>query len=199
LKSGKTLKEFRGHTSFVNSVLFSKDNTRVLSASSDGTVKIWDTKTTSSLYSVIPQMETATTLKTAAAALNPIGGLGSQSVQQIIPLPKHVDQFVVCNKSDVLYIMTIRGHFIKAFTRVPADTKTASSNVGFVAAATSPNGQYVYGVDEDSVLYCYQTNNGALVHQGKVNQAEVTGMAGHPLSNVLVLYDATGFVYFLRP
>ena len=40
LRSGKTLKEFRGHSSFVNSVLFSTDNTRILSASSDGTVKV---------------------------------------------------------------------------------------------------------------------------------------------------------------
>ncbi|KAI8337577.1 putative vesicle coat complex COPI, beta [Chlamydoabsidia padenii] len=194
LKSGKSLKEFRGHTSFVNSVLFSKDNTRVLSASSDGTVKIWDTKSTSCLYVVTPQMDNNSnnTIKTAAATLNPIGGLGSQSVQQIIPLPKHVDQFLVCNRSDSLYIINIRGQCIKSFTH-------GRSNVSFVTAATSPQGDYLYGVDEDSILYCFQTNNGTLVHQAKVNQAEVTGMAGHPLSNVLVIYDATGFVYFLRP
>ena len=40
LKSGKALKEFRGHTSFVNSIAFSEDMVRVISASSDGTVKV---------------------------------------------------------------------------------------------------------------------------------------------------------------
>jgi len=40
LKSGKTLKEFRGHTSFVNHAIFSHDMLRILSASSDGTVKV---------------------------------------------------------------------------------------------------------------------------------------------------------------
>lgn len=40
LRSGRTLKEFRGHTSFVNAVMFSNDNAWVLSASSDGTVKV---------------------------------------------------------------------------------------------------------------------------------------------------------------
>ena len=40
LKSGKTLKEFRGHTSFVNDAIFTTDAHNVISASSDGTVKV---------------------------------------------------------------------------------------------------------------------------------------------------------------
>ena len=40
LKSGKMLKEFRGHTSFVNDAVFNTDNSRVLTASSDGQVKV---------------------------------------------------------------------------------------------------------------------------------------------------------------
>lgn len=40
LKSGKTLKEFRGHTSFVNMAMFVPDSPHVVSASSDGSVKV---------------------------------------------------------------------------------------------------------------------------------------------------------------
>lgn len=40
LKSGKTLKMFRGHTSFVNDCLYSNEGTRVVTCSSDGTVKV---------------------------------------------------------------------------------------------------------------------------------------------------------------
>ena len=40
LKSGKTLKEFRGHTSFVNDAVFTFDAHNIISASSDGTVKV---------------------------------------------------------------------------------------------------------------------------------------------------------------
>ena len=40
LKSGKTLKEFRGHTSFVNMAIFVPDSPHIISASSDGTVKV---------------------------------------------------------------------------------------------------------------------------------------------------------------
>lgn len=40
LKSGKTLKEFRGHISFVNDVVFTVDGHNIISGSSDGTVKV---------------------------------------------------------------------------------------------------------------------------------------------------------------
>ena len=44
LKSGKLLKEFRGHASYVNSVAFTDDEAHVLSASSSGSIKVWDSK-----------------------------------------------------------------------------------------------------------------------------------------------------------
>lgn len=40
LKSGKLLKEFRGHSYYVNDAIFTSDGTRVITASSDGTVKV---------------------------------------------------------------------------------------------------------------------------------------------------------------
>ena len=43
LKSGKLLKEFRGHTSFVNDTMFTGDGHFIASASSDGTVKVCTT------------------------------------------------------------------------------------------------------------------------------------------------------------
>lgn len=40
LKSGKLLKEFRGHSSYVNDAIFTNDGSRVVTASSDCTVKV---------------------------------------------------------------------------------------------------------------------------------------------------------------
>lgn len=40
LKSGKMLKEFRGHTAHINDVIFSHDGQHAISASADGTVKV---------------------------------------------------------------------------------------------------------------------------------------------------------------
>ena len=50
LKSGKTLKEFRGHTSFVNDAIFTMDAHNIISASSDGTVKVHDVQ---KYYSIV--------------------------------------------------------------------------------------------------------------------------------------------------
>ena len=36
VRSGKTLKEYRGHKSYVNSAVYTKDGSKVISASSDG-------------------------------------------------------------------------------------------------------------------------------------------------------------------
>ena len=44
LKSGKMLKELRGHILFVNDVVFTVDGHNIIRASSDGTVKVRKTK-----------------------------------------------------------------------------------------------------------------------------------------------------------
>lgn len=43
LRSGKTLKELSGHSSFVNDAAFLRDGSHIISASSDGSVKVQST------------------------------------------------------------------------------------------------------------------------------------------------------------
>ncbi len=40
-RSGKLLKEFRGHSSFVNSALYADGDAKIVSGSSDGSVKVF--------------------------------------------------------------------------------------------------------------------------------------------------------------
>lgn len=54
LKSGKTLKTMRGHSSYVNYAAFTIDEQHVVSASSDGTVKYWDVSTSGCLATLKP-------------------------------------------------------------------------------------------------------------------------------------------------
>ncbi|KAI7887019.1 WD40 repeat-like protein [Lichtheimia hyalospora FSU 10163] len=190
LKSGRALKEFRGHSSFVNSVMFAEDGSRVLSGSSDGTVKVWDAKTTSCLYTFTPQ----STAEQVKGTPNPVGAaaLTSHTVQAIVGLPKNNDQILVCTKSNTLYLMTMRGKLIKAFTH----QKKAGSD--FVAAGVSPQCELVYGLGEDSTLYCFQVSTGKLINENKLCDHEAVGMASHPQANVVVSHDDIGHVYFLR-
>lgn len=124
--------------------------------------------------------------------LNPMGGLGNASVQTIVQMPKHLDHYLVCNKTNTLFIISSRGQIIKTFTH---NKQTGSD---FVAATVSPKGEYIYGVTEDSYMYGFQYNTGGQVGKVKVSENEVVGLASHPLSNVVVCYDDAGYVFFFK-
>ncbi|KAG2180325.1 hypothetical protein INT44_003327 [Umbelopsis vinacea] len=188
LKSGKILKEFRGHTSFVNNITFSADMARVMSASSDGTVKVWDTKSTSCIATISPQAQ----VDVPKGALNPIGGAGGQTVNNVIVVPNNPDQILVCSKTSMLYLLNIRGQMLKSFTH---DKK---SGADFISAAISPHGDFVYAVAEDSVMYAFNISNGALVNELKLTDAEIIGIATHPYSNILAIYDEKGQVMLCK-
>jgi WD40 repeat-containing protein SMU1 len=97
LKSGKLIKEFIGHSSFVNDVIYTVDSHSLLSASSDGTVKLWNVKST----------ECISTFKA-------LGGKSTNdvAVNSLHFMPKTTDQFVVCNKSNSVSIMNMQGQVL---------------------------------------------------------------------------------------
>eukprot|EP01084_Bolivina_argentea_P144229 253115_1 len=52
LKSQRILKEFNGHSSFVNKALYINNDESIVSCSSDGSIRIWDTKTTQCVHQI---------------------------------------------------------------------------------------------------------------------------------------------------
>jgi WD40 repeat-containing protein SMU1 len=185
LKSGKTLKEFRGHTSFVNDAIFSNDMSRILSASSDGTVKIWDSKSSDCLHTIFPQ--------TGGNNRDSSFISGGITVNCIVQMPRNVDQFIVCNKSPTIYLVTIKGQIIKSFT---SEKKTGGD---FVSCTVTPQGDFIYCVGEDSNLYCFNVQSGKLISTLKLSDAEVIGFTHHPFSNILATYSDDGITSLWKP
>ncbi|KAJ3300620.1 Serine/threonine-protein kinase smu1 [Borealophlyctis nickersoniae] len=146
------IKEFRGHTSFVNDAIFSLDGSRVITASSDGTTKIWDTKTADCLATL--------TLHEGKAVTT---GVHSPTVEKLLQMPRNMDQFVICNKSPYVYIVTVRGQLVKSLH----SGKTTGGD--FVAAALSSKGEFVYCAGEDNTLYCFHCESGKLITSFKYN------------------------------
>jgi len=112
LKSGRTLKEFRGHSSFVNAAIFNEDQSQVLSASADGTVRVWDYKTCDCLK----------TIKMNQAGL-PVSLLGLHLV------PTHTDRVLVVERSGILRVLSISdGSVINVFNSTSTSLSTSSSS-----------------------------------------------------------------------
>ncbi|KAJ1972481.1 hypothetical protein H4R35_004650 [Dimargaris xerosporica] len=160
LKSGKTLKEYRGHSSFVNSVVFSTDMAKVYSGSSDGTVKVWDYKTCECQMTLSPQS------RSAAGASVP-ASVTTAAIRQLVSIPHHPDQLVVCPQLPSAPIMTTEGRVIRS-CQLP---ETADSSVDLVSVCLSPRGDYTYAVGEDAQLYCFETLSGNLAQTFKAKSA----------------------------
>ncbi|UXI21642.1 sphingomyelin phosphodiesterase-like [Sarcoptes scabiei] len=96
LKSGKMLKEFRGHKSFINTVIFGHDQHHVISGSSDGTVKIWNLK----------NAECVNSYKSTAIS-------GSNTIEIVVNhielMPKTPENFLICTRSNTISIMNMSG------------------------------------------------------------------------------------------
>lgn len=146
LKSGKLLKEFRGHSSFVNECAWTPDGHAVLSGSSDGTVKTWSVRTG----------ECTATLRPPGAAAGSAGA--DPPVNSLLLSPKNPEHFVVCNRTNTAVIMNAAGQIVRSLS----SGRREDAGGALVAAALSPRGTFVYCAGEDLVLYAFCAATGKL-------------------------------------
>ncbi|KAJ1920828.1 hypothetical protein H4219_001064 [Mycoemilia scoparia] len=180
LKSGKMLKEYRGHTTYVNTAIFKPDMTQIISGSSDGSIKIWDYKTTNCLKTVH-----INDLKTKIAS--------QDSINSIILHPTSKDSVIVCNRSQRFYVLTFDGKVVRDIGL------SHDVEVTFINVVPSQNGKYIYALAENSVLYAFDFESGDLVTQFKVSESEVTGLVHHPSSNIIATTQNDRYVHIWRP
>ncbi|KAG2493620.1 hypothetical protein HYH03_008137 [Edaphochlamys debaryana] len=171
LKSGKMLKEMRGHTSYVNDAVWGADGSQVISCSSDSTVRIWDAKTCECLQAFRPP-QTSTS--------------GDAAIQCVAVFPGNQDQLLVCNRSSTVFVMTMQGQVAKSFSSGKREGGE------FLAAVSSPRGEYVYCLGEDGILYAFGVASGKLEHVMTVHDKGPIGLAHHPHRNVIATYAAEG-------
>ena len=139
IKSGKTLKIFRGHLSFVNAALMLSGGTFVATCSSDGTIKIFDAKTTECVNTVRPTMQDATG---AAEKL----GEAVTAINSIALLPRKQDAIVVCSRSPQLYIMNSSGE-------VSATYSCENPKTTLLGCTISPRGEWIYAFGKPRVAF----------------------------------------------
>ncbi|TFJ81885.1 hypothetical protein NSK_007132 [Nannochloropsis salina CCMP1776] len=178
VKAGRVLKEFRGHTSFVNCVCFTQDGSRLLTGSSDGTVKVWDARSSECLHTFRPGVESAADLEAM--------------VHTVLPLPGGADLFFIANRTSTAYVTTVQGQVVK---RMSSGKKVGGD---FAAAALSPKGTFAHCAGEDGVVYSFQLSKGDLESFVKVGEKEVIGVAHHPHRNLVVTFGDEGVLKVWR-
>eukprot|EP00808_Paulinella_micropora_P025177 g71418.t1 len=174
LKSGRTLKEFRGHASYVTAALYGTESNQVVSASADGSLKIWNQKTGDCTKSLKPT-ESAT----------PIPVLGC------IDMPKRLNQWLVGQRNPVVKLMSASGQTLQTYT--------LQNGVDLACFTTSPRGSFVYAVGEDKILYCFKAEGGSLEHALKLHDADVLAVAHHPHRNIFASISRDGSLKLWRP
>jgi WD40 repeat-containing protein SMU1 len=177
LKSGNTLKVFKGHSSYVNDAIWVANGSQIASCSSDGTIKIWDAKTTECVHTFSP------------------GNSMDIAINSIRTMPRNQEQLLVCNRSNTVYIMNLQGGVLKSFK----SGKKREDRGDFLCCTVSPKGEWIYGVAEDHEMYCFSMNTGQLEHVMKVSDREVIGTDHHPHSNLICTYADDGKLLLWKP
>ncbi|KAI9333282.1 WD40-repeat-containing domain protein [Obelidium mucronatum] len=188
IKSGKMLKEFRGHVSFVNDALFSMDGFRVVTASSDGTVKIWDAKTADCLSTI--------TLHEGQAVTS---GVHSATVTKLVQMPNNGENFLVCNKSAFVYILNLKGAVVKYF-RIGKGLGDAPVQE-IVGACVSSKGEFIYTVTEDSMMQWFNVEGDSIYPQSSIKacDSEIISVTHHPFSNIIAVAGENRLVSLYKP
>merc|ERR1712051_1117713 len=178
-----------GHTSYVNTAIYTRDNSKVVTASSDGNVIVFDAKTTEQLNTLVPppppHLSSTVQYAVNGALLAPLASGHSGD---------HDDPLLfVCTRTNTILLMNLQGQVIKTFSSGKRD------NGEFVAMVPSPKGDWLYACAEDHRLYCFSTATGALEQTLKVAEKEVIGLTHHPNRNVVATYSTDGTLAFLKP
>jgi len=188
LKSGKTLKEFRGHTSYVNSAVYTQDCSKVITASSDGKIIVFDSRTTEQIigFSPPPPAHLSSTIEHA---------VDCALVAPQAPGQNNSDDanIFVCMRTNTILLMNLQGQVLKTYS---SGKRTKGD---FVAIAVSPKGDWLYAVAEDHKLYCFSTKSGELEQTLKVAESDVIGLTHHPSRNVVAAYASDGTLCFTKP
>jgi len=172
LKSGKTLKIMRGHTSFVTQAIWSADQSRVLSCGSDGKIRVWDAKSTECERTFSPEQ----------------GSRADITITNLCAVPKVDGEFIVCTRSNTVFHMNQHGHVLRSFTHAKA------TGADFVQCTLSPGGKLVYCLAEDQRLYAFSFDSTDLVHTMQVHEREPIGLAHHPHKNLLATFSDDGML-----
>jgi WD40 repeat-containing protein SMU1 len=163
LQSGATLKVLRGHSSFVNDIALLRDAQCVASVGTDGTVRVWDLRTSLCAH----QFE----LRADGDDRGVVAPILS-----VCTIADTDDHLLLCNRSATLFVTTLGGRVLRTLT-----AETSQAGEFFVACSTgATNGAYVYAVTDRGNLLSFELATGKQQYKVAAHDSECVAMAQHP-------------------
>jgi len=181
LARGTEIRSMIGHTATLNRVLFTRDGTRVLSCSNDGSIRFWETSSGKEIDKLEWRLGQDKLIDTYCIALTPNGrvlAVGGKSAEirrydmisrTFLPsLIGHADS-VVCLEFDPEGEVLVSGSFdgnLKTWdTATGIDRHTIQAHQGRLSALTlSPDGKTVATGGFDKTIRLWRTADGQLLH-----------------------------------
>eukprot|EP00761_Pharyngomonas_kirbyi_P009856 gb/GECH01009874.1/.p1 GENE.gb/GECH01009874.1/~~gb/GECH01009874.1/.p1 ORF type:complete len:517 (+),score=114.42 gb/GECH01009874.1/:1-1551(+) len=173
LKSKQMLKDFHGHTSYVNDCIFTEGESVhsplvVVSASSDGTVCFWD------IQSMTPNTKYVDS--------------GEATIHDVHKIPNQKDAFLVCSASSSLNVINSQGEILKTY---PSEKSKNYSR--FTNSLVTPKGEYILASAEDGYLYGFNTLSGDMEKELPIEkERDILGLCHHPTQNMIASFISKG-------
>ena len=175
LKTFTTLKEFRGHKSYVLSGSYSYDYKQIITAGTDGTVKIWDLGSGQCTFSLCPRIGNQ---------------ISSFPIINIIPRQSKLNSFIVATNDKEIMELSAQGKFKSIFSL---------SSGTILGCCLTVRCEYLYAITSDSFILTIELQTGNLLGKVQVSAEELITIKAHPFMNIIIISDVKGNIYFYEP
>lgn len=203
LRASRMLKQFQGHTSYVNTCAYVYDchnvassNILVVTASADATVRVWDGKTSEMKHVIRPFQSTDPTnhsigtISMSGGGTTEDGGMG-RNIHTVLHLHHPENTMIVVSRGSKAFLMNYSGAILRTYERSDKiEGVNLSIGTDFVSATISPSNKWLYIATEDRLCLCFDVNSGSVEYTMTLNDSnEVTGLVHHPHAGVLASFD----------
>lgn len=213
LRTKRILKEFRGHTSFINSCHYnlslknSNQELLVVTSSADSTVRVWCGRSAEEKYVLNPMSSSGSSAILKANSTPSCGESNAESernIHTILPLHTPANTMIVIPRGPKAYHVTTSGLILKVFendrginTSGDMNAKTATGD--FVVGEVSGSNKWLYLVTDSGICLCFDVSSGAIEQtiddfgeetSGKPG-IEVSGLVHHPLKGILAAFSSS--------